>query len=98
MQLSITGNHIDVTPALRDYVSTKVEKVVRHFDHVTNIHVVLSVEKLEQKVEATLHVDSGATLHADAIDKDMYAAIDALSDKLDRQVKKHKEKRQDHHK
>lgn len=97
-QLNITGNHIDVTPALRDYVSAKIEKVVRHFDHITSIHVVLSVEKLEQKAEATLHVDSGANIHADAVDKDMYAAIDALADKVDRQVKKHKEKIQDHHK
>lgn len=98
MQMSITGNHIDVTPALREYVSSKMGKLENHFNHVTSMRVVLSVEKLEQKVEATLHVDSGALLHADAVDKDMYAAIDALADKLDRQLKKHKEKIQDHHK
>jgi putative sigma-54 modulation protein len=97
MQLTITGDHIEVTPALRDYVSTKVQKLEHHFNHVTNIRVVLSVEKLEQKAEAKLNV-SGGELFADAVDKDMYAAIDALIDKLDRQVKKHKEKLQDHHK
>lgn len=97
MQLSITGDHIEVTPALRDYVSAKVQKLEHHFNHVTNIRVVLSVEKLEQKAEAKLNV-SGGELFADAVDKDMYAAIDALIDKLDRQVKKHKEKLQDHHK
>jgi len=98
MQLSITGHHIDVTPSLRDYVSSKMDKLERHFDHVTNMHVVLSVEKLEQKAEATLHVGNGGNLFADAVHADMYAAIDALTDKLDRQIKKHKEKLQDHHK
>ncbi len=96
MQLNLSGHHIDITPALRNYVTTKMERLERHFDHVTNMHVILSVEKLRQKAEATLHV-SGANLFADAEHEDMYAAIDALVDKLDRQIKKHKEKVKDHH-
>ncbi|OQW90821.1 MAG: ribosomal subunit interface protein [Thiotrichaceae bacterium IS1] len=96
MQLMVSGHHIEITPALRDYVTGKMERLERHFDHVTNIHVVLSVEKLRQKAEATLHV-SGANLFANAEHEDMYAAIDALADKLDRQIKKHKEKLKDHH-
>jgi len=95
MQLNLSGHHIDITTALRDYVSTKMERLERHFDHVTNMHVILSVEKLRQKAEATLHV-SGANLFANAEHENMYAAIDALADKLDRQIKKHKEKTQDH--
>jgi len=96
MQLMVSGHHIEITVALRDYVTGKMERLERHFDHVTNIHVVLSVEKLRQKAEATLHV-SGANLFANAEHEDMYAAIDALTDKLDRQIKKHKEKLKDHH-
>lgn len=95
MNLNITGHHVEVTPALRDYVTGKVDKVLRHFDHVTSVHVVLSVEKLKQKAEITLHV-KGKDIFADATDADLYAAIDALSDKLDRQVLKHKEKVSDH--
>ncbi len=91
MQLSISGHHVDVTEALKNYVSEKFEKLERHFDHITNVHVVLSVEKVIQKAEATAHV-SGAELFADATSDDMYAAIDALIDKLDRQLLKHKEK------
>ena len=96
MQLSITGHHIDVTPALRSKVESKLAKLERHFDNVTDIHCVLTVEKLEHKAEATVHV-SGGTIFADAIDADMYAAVDALFDKLSRQVTKHKEKLTDHH-
>lgn len=96
MQIILTGHHVEITDALRQYVSSKMERLERHFDNVTDLHVVLSVEKLRQKAEATLHL-SGNNLHADAIDEDMYAAIDALADKLDRQVKKHKEKVTDHH-
>jgi putative sigma-54 modulation protein len=96
MQLSLTGHHVEVTPALRLYVEKKLERIARHFDNVIDVHCVLTVEqKLRQKAEATLHV-SGETLYADATDPDMYAAIDALTDKLDRRVKKHKEKRCDH--
>jgi len=96
MQLTITGHHIDVTPALRSKVESKLAKLERHFDNVTDIHCVLTVEKLEHKAEATVHM-SGGTVHADAIDEDMYAAVDALFDKLARQVTKHKEKLTDHH-
>ena len=95
MQLNLSGRHIDITPALRTYVSTKMERLERHFDNVTDIHVILSVEKLIQKAEANLHV-SGANLFANAEHPDMYAAIDSLVDKLDRQIKKHKEKVKDH--
>jgi putative sigma-54 modulation protein len=95
MQLNVTGHHVDVTPSMHDYVSQKLERLERHFDHVTNVHVILSVEKLRQKAEATLHI-SGGNLFADAEDEDMYAAIDAMVDKLDRQIKKHKEKLTDH--
>ncbi len=91
MQLSISGRHIDVTDALKDYVTNKLTKLERHYDHITNTHVVLSVDKLDQRAEATAHV-SGAELFADAVAKDLYAAIDMLVDKLDRQVIKHKEK------
>ena len=96
MQLSLTGHHVEITESLRDYVSTKLAKLERHFDNMTDIHCILTVEKLLHKAEATVHV-SGGTLHADAIEPDMYAAIDILVDKLDRQVKKHKEKLTDHH-
>lgn len=95
MNISISGHHIDVTPAIRDYVHAKLDRVIRHFDHVTSVHVVLSVEKLNQKAEVTLHV-KGKDIHADCTDADLYAALDALADKLDRQVLKHKEKVTDH--
>ncbi len=96
MHINLTGNHLEVTPALREYVRDKFTRVERHFDHVTAIHIVLAVEKQRHKAEAELHV-SGANLHADAEHDDMYAAIDLMMDKLDRQVKKHKEKLKDHH-
>jgi putative sigma-54 modulation protein len=96
MQINLSGHHMDLSPALRNYVSNKLQRLERHMDHVTNAHVVLTIEKLRQKAEATLHV-SGAALFADAVHDDMYAAIDALADKLDRQIKRHKEKRNDHH-
>jgi putative sigma-54 modulation protein len=96
MQLSVTGHHIDITDALRNYVSTKLAKLERHFDQMTDIHCVLTVEKLQHKAEATIHV-GGGTLHAEQVEQNMYAAIDILVDKLDRQVKKHKEKLTDHH-
>ena len=91
MQLNISGHHVDMTDALKSYTTEKLGKLERHFDHITNVHVVLSVEKLTQRAEATIHV-SGAELFADAESEDMYAAIDALTDKLDRQLLKHKEK------
>jgi putative sigma-54 modulation protein len=91
MQLNLTGHHVEITDPLRSYVNEKMDKLERHFDHVTNVHVVLSVEKLRQKAEADVHV-SGAELFAEATSEDMYAAIDSLIDKLDRQIIKHKEK------
>lgn len=96
MQLSITGHHIEVTPALRDRVANKVEKIERHFDHLTDVHVILTVEKQRHKAEATVAA-SRARLHAEAVEEDMYAAIDSMIDKLDRQLIKHKEKLTDHH-
>ena len=95
MNLNITGHHIEVTPALREYVTGKVEKVLRHFDHVTSVHVILTVEKLVQKAEITLHV-KGKDIYADSSDADLYASIDMLIDKLDRQVLKYKDKNSDH--
>ena len=91
MNLNLTGVHLDITPPIRAYVVTKLDRVNRHFDHVIDVNVVLSVDKLRQKVEANLHV-RGKDLHAESVDPDMYAAIDALADKLDRQVLKYKEK------
>lgn len=96
MQLSLTGHHIEITDSLRDYVSTKLARLERHFDQLTDIHCVLTVEKLEHKAEATIHL-GGGTIHAEQTEQNMYAAIDVLVDKLDRQVKKHKEKLTDHH-
>ncbi|MCP1673893.1 putative sigma-54 modulation protein [Natronocella acetinitrilica] len=96
MQVDITGHHVDLTDSLRDYVQQKFIRLERHFDNMVDAHVILTVEKLDQKAEATLQL-GGAKLFADAVSGDMYAAIDALIDKLDRQVKKHKEKLTDHH-
>lgn len=95
MQISVTGHHVDVTNALKNYVDSKFQRLERHFDQVINIHVVLSVEKLRQKAEASIHVN-GAKVFADEVHEDMYAAIDGLIDKLDRQVIKYKEKKNDH--
>jgi putative sigma-54 modulation protein len=95
MQISVTGHHIEVTDALKDYVDTKFQRLERHFDQLIHIHVVLSVEKLRQKAEASIQVN-GAKVFADATSEDMYAAIDGLIDKLDRQVIKHKEKKSDY--
>ena len=92
MQIIVTGHQVPITDALRDYVTQKLERVGRHFDHLNNVTVVLSVEKLLQKAEATLNCAGNKTIHADAQAADMYAAIDALYDKIDCQVKKHKEK------
>lgn len=91
MQVNISGHHVEVTEALHDYVIKKLERLASHFDHITNVQVTLSVEKLVQKVEAILHT-RGAEIIATAEHGDMYAAIDLLSDKLDRQLVKQKEK------
>lgn len=95
MNLSISGHHLAVTPALRDYVTAKLEKIKHHFDQVIDVSVILSVEKLEQKAEIALHV-KGRDLFAECTDTDLYAAIDCLVDKLDRQVIKYKHKRYGH--
>ena len=96
MQLSVSGHHVDVTPPLRAYVSSKLEKIGRHFDLISDVHCILTVEKLRHKAEATVSVNGG-TIYADSTEEDMYAAIDGLVDKLDRQVRKYKEKLVDHH-
>jgi len=95
MQVSVTGRHVEVTEAMKQHVEDKIGKIKRHFDHVTDVHVILTVEKLEQKAEATVQI-SGAKLFADDTQADMYAAIDNMVDKLDRQIIKHKEKTQSH--
>jgi putative sigma-54 modulation protein len=95
MNLNITGHHLEITPALRDYDGGKLDRVIRHFDNVTSVNVILSVEKLNQKAEVTVHV-RGKDIFVEAIDGDLYAAIDSLADKLDRQVLKYKEKSGDH--
>jgi putative sigma-54 modulation protein len=91
MNLNVSGHHLDVTPAIRTYVHSKLERVSRHFDHVIDAHVILTVEKLKQKAEVTLHV-RGKDLHCASEQEDLYAAIDLLADKLDRQVLRYKDK------
>jgi putative sigma-54 modulation protein len=94
MNLSVSGHHLEITPAIRSYVSAKLERVRRHFDHLIDAHVILSVDKLRQKAEVTLHV-RGKDIHCACEDEDLYAAIDLLADKLDRQVLKYKDRRND---
>jgi putative sigma-54 modulation protein len=96
MQLNVTGHHVDVTSSLKGYVEKKLDRIVRHSDYIIDVHCILTVEKLRHKAEATIQLN-GTTVYADAVEQDMYAAIDALADKLDRRVKKHKEKLSDHH-
>lgn len=96
MQVSITGHHVEVTEAMKQHVEDKIGKLKRHFDNVTDVHVILTVEKLEQKAEATVQI-SGAKLFADDVQENMYTAIDNMVDKLDRQIIKHKEKNQARH-
>lgn len=93
MQMIISGHHVEVTQALKDYVTSRFSKVERHFDNITSMQVILSIEKLVQKAEATIRF-AGAEVFANAQSEDMYAAIDLLSDKLDRQILRHKEKTQ----
>ncbi|MGI1677235.1 MAG: ribosome-associated translation inhibitor RaiA [Cellvibrionaceae bacterium] len=95
MQINTSGHHLDLTPAIKDYVNNKLEKLERHNDRITNVNVILSVDKLEQKAEATIHVN-GKEIFANSSSEDLYAAIDSLSDKLDRQLIKHKEKLNSH--
>lgn len=91
MNLQLTGHHVEITPAIRDYVLGKLERINRHFEQVITVNVILSVQKLDQKIEANVHL-SGKDIHVQCHDADMYAAIDGLADKLDRQIIKHKEK------
>ncbi len=90
MNLTISGHHLEVTPAIRGYILSKLDRIRRHFDHVIDVSVFLSVDKLQQKAEINLHL-RGKDIHCEAIDEDLYAAIDCLADKLDRQVIKYKE-------
>ena len=92
MNLNVSGHHLEVTPAILSYVRAKIERVTRHFDHVIDAHVILTVQKLKQKAEVTLHV-RGKELHCSSEEEDLYAAIDLLADKLDRQVLRYKDKR-----
>ena len=87
----VSGHHLDVTPAIRSYVETKLERVNRHFDHVIDAHVILTADKVRRKAEVTLHV-RGRDLHCESEENDLYAAIDLLADKLDRQVLRYKDK------
>ncbi|MDE2305673.1 MAG: ribosome-associated translation inhibitor RaiA [Gammaproteobacteria bacterium] len=96
MQLDLSGHHVEITPALRGYVAKKFERISRHFEQLSDVHCVLTIEKLRHKAEANAML-RGSRIHAEATDGDMYAAIDALADKLNRCVKKHKEKIGDHH-
>jgi putative sigma-54 modulation protein len=96
MNLHLTGHHVEITFAIREYVTAKLERINRHFDHVIDVNVIMTVEKLDQKIEANVHL-SGKDIHVQAHDGDMYAAIDGLMDKLDRQVIKHKERFQARH-
>lgn len=95
MQINLTGNHIDLTDSMKTYVNEKFQKLERHFDKVSDTHVVLTVENNQHKAEATVNM-SGNRVFADSVESDMYVAIDGLVDKLDRQVKKHKEKLKNH--
>lgn len=96
MQVNLTGHHVEITPALKEYLNNKMSRIERHFDHISSIKCILTVEKLQHKAEAKVNV-TGGTLFAEAVQEDMYAAIDGLVDKLDRQIVKHKEKLTDHH-
>ena len=101
MNLTISGHHLEVTPALRAYVLTKLDRVTRHFDQVVDVNVLLTVENMKEKerrqrAEVTLHV-KGRDIFVEQANEDLYAAIDQLMDKLDRQVLRHKDRLQNHH-
>jgi putative sigma-54 modulation protein len=95
MNFKVSGHHVSVTPAIRDYVHSKFSRINRHFDHVIDVNVILTVEKLAQKAEVSVHV-RGRDIHVETVDENMYAAIDTLADKLDRQIIKYKDKTQAH--
>ena len=96
MQLNVSGHHVEVTNPLREYVASKIDKIARHFDLVSDVNCILTVEKLRHKAEASVRVNGGM-IYADHTEEDMYAAIDGLVDKLERRVRKYKEKLVDHH-
>jgi putative sigma-54 modulation protein len=95
MNLQITGHHLEVTPAIREYISGKLDRVIRHFDNVIDTKVMLSVEPLKHRAEVTMHM-RGKDIHCEAAQDNLYAAIDLLIDKVDRQVVEHKRKTQSH--
>jgi len=96
MRVNLSGHHVDVTPALRSYAERKLSRILRRFDRVIEVQCILTVDKLTHRAESTVAV-RGPDIHARAEADDMYAAIDALADKLDRRVRKHKERLRDHH-
>lgn len=96
MQINVSGHHVDVTPALRAYVTEKLRRIERHFEHVTSANVILSLDAADHRAEATIHA-ARRDLHAQDAQQDMYAAIDGMIDKLDRQVRRYKDKLTDHH-
>ncbi|MEE9342022.1 MAG: ribosome-associated translation inhibitor RaiA [Gammaproteobacteria bacterium] len=96
MQIDLTGHHVEITENMKEYINTKFARLERHFDNVTDVHAILSVEKQRHKAEATIML-SGGKIYADSTEESMYTAIDNLTDKLDRQIKKHKEKIKNHH-
>jgi len=96
MNLHLSGHHVEITPAIREYVQSKLERIERHFDHVIDVNVIMTVQKLDQTIEANVHL-SGKDIHVHSNHGDMYAAIDELIDKLDRQVIRHKERFQTRH-
>ena len=96
MNLNITGHHLDVTPAIREYILTKMSRIKRHFDHVIDAQVILSLEPHKHRAELTLHVP-GKDIHCEAAEDNLYAAIDLLIDKVDRKVLQHKDRTQNHH-
>ncbi|MEY3146456.1 MAG: ribosome-associated translation inhibitor RaiA [Pseudomonadota bacterium] len=101
MNLTISGHHLEVTPALRSYVTTKLDRIIRHFDQVVDVKVLLTVENLKEKerrqrAECSIHV-KGSDMFAESSHEDLYAAVDDLVDKLDRQVVRHKSRVKNHH-
>jgi len=96
MQINVTGHHVDVTPSLREYVTEKMQRISRHFDNLISANVVLTVERRNHEAEATV-LAPGRSLFANHVAEDMYAAIDGLVDKIDRRVRRYKEKLTDHH-
>jgi len=96
MQLNLTGHHVEITEPMREYVQGKLARIERHFDHVTVVHCILTVDKLRHQAEATVNL-AGGQVFAESVEENMYAAIDSMVDKLDRQVRRHKEKLTDHH-